>query len=114
MTPDLDEEHVARARLTYLAEPGDPVLASWLEVSPPAEIIAAISAGQLPVLPGIRTWTPTAACGARATCRPRSWSTPSGSGGSGWTTCPTGWSWPGSSGRGSGWSAPATASGPPS
>ncbi len=57
MIPDLDEEHVARARLTYLAEPGDPVLASWLEVSPPAEIIAAISAGQLPVLPGIRTWT---------------------------------------------------------
>ncbi|HEY2520927.1 MAG TPA: DNA-processing protein DprA [Streptosporangiaceae bacterium] len=53
-----DDQHVARARLTYLAEPGDPVLASWLEVSPPDEIVAAISAGELPELPGIRTWTP--------------------------------------------------------
>ncbi len=53
-----DGQHVARARLTYLAEPGDPVLASWLELSPPDEIVAAISAGELPELPGVRTWTP--------------------------------------------------------
>jgi DNA processing protein len=58
MTSTFDAEHVARARLTYLAEPGDPVLASWLEVSPPAAIVAAISAGQLPELPGIQTVTP--------------------------------------------------------
>jgi DNA processing protein len=57
MTSAFDAQHVARARLTYLAEPGDPVLASWLEVSPPAEIVAAISAGQLPELPGIQTLT---------------------------------------------------------
>ncbi|HEY2241458.1 MAG TPA: DNA-processing protein DprA [Streptosporangiaceae bacterium] len=57
MTSAFDAQHVARARLTYLAEPGDPVLASWLEVSSPAEIVAAISAGQLPELPGIQTWT---------------------------------------------------------
>jgi DNA processing protein len=57
MTSAFDAQHVARARLTYLAEPGDPVLASWLEVSPPAEIVAAISAGQLPELAGIRTCT---------------------------------------------------------
>ena len=52
MTSAFDAQHVARARLTYLAEPGDPVLASWLEVSSPAEIVAAIGAGQLPELPG--------------------------------------------------------------
>jgi DNA processing protein len=57
MTSAFDAQHVARARLTCLAEPGDPVLASWLEVSPPAEIVAAISAGDLPDLPGIRTFT---------------------------------------------------------
>lgn len=58
MTSAFDAQHVARARLSYLAEPGDPVLASWLEVSSPAEIVAAIGAGQLPELPGIQTWTP--------------------------------------------------------
>jgi DNA processing protein len=63
MITALDEQHVARATLTYLAEPGDPVLASWLEVSPPAEIVAAIGAGELPVLPGIRTWTPDGTLG---------------------------------------------------
>ncbi|HEY0716335.1 MAG TPA: DNA-processing protein DprA [Streptosporangiaceae bacterium] len=57
MTTAVDEQRTARAVLTYLAEPGDPVLASWLEVSAPAEIVAAITAGQLPLLPGIRTFT---------------------------------------------------------
>jgi DNA processing protein len=58
MTSAFDAQQVARARLTFLAEPGDPVLASWLEVSPPTEIVAAISAGQLPELPGIQAVTP--------------------------------------------------------
>src|SRR6201995_2912506 len=57
MTNAFDAEHVARARLTYLAEPGDPVLASWLEVSPATGIVAAISAGRLPELPGIQAMT---------------------------------------------------------
>jgi DNA processing protein len=57
MITAVDEQRIARAVLTYLAEPGDPVLASWLEVSPPAEIVAAITANRLPLLPGIRTFT---------------------------------------------------------
>ena len=46
-----DQQRVARALLTYLAEPGDPVLAAWLEVATPADAIAAITAGRLPSLP---------------------------------------------------------------
>jgi DNA processing protein len=57
MITAFDEPRVARAMLTYLAEPGDPVLTSWLEASSPTEIVAAIAAGQPPDLPGIHTWT---------------------------------------------------------
>jgi DNA processing protein len=53
MITTVDREHVARAMLTYLAEPGDPVLAAWLEVTTPADAVAAISAGRLPVLPAM-------------------------------------------------------------
>jgi DNA processing protein len=42
------EEELARAALTYLAEPGDPALGSLLEICEPAEILAAIKAGMLP------------------------------------------------------------------
>jgi len=44
----LDEQHLARAALTYLAEPGDPALGALLEVCEPAEVLAAIRAGTLP------------------------------------------------------------------
>ena len=44
----LDEQHLARAALTYLAEPGDPALGALLEVCEPAEVLAAIKAGTLP------------------------------------------------------------------
>ena len=54
MITTVDQQRVARAVLTYVAEPGDPVLASWLEISPPADIVAAITAGRPPLLPGIR------------------------------------------------------------
>jgi DNA processing protein len=53
MITTVDREHVARALLTYLAEPGDPVLAAWLEVTTPADAVAAISAGRLPELPAM-------------------------------------------------------------
>ena len=53
MITTVDREHVARALLTYLAEPGDPVLAAWLEVTTPADVVAAISAGRLPELPSM-------------------------------------------------------------
>ena len=45
-----DRQRVARAVLTYLAEPGDPVLAALLDVSEPASIVAAVAAGRLPAL----------------------------------------------------------------
>jgi DNA processing protein len=60
MTPDRPEppepprprppgaEELARAALTYLAEPGDPALGALLEICTPAEILAAIRAGLLP------------------------------------------------------------------
>jgi len=42
------EEELARAALTYLAEPGDPALGALLEICTPAEILAAIRADLLP------------------------------------------------------------------
>jgi DNA processing protein len=46
MSPD--QQAVARAALTYLAEPGDPALGALLETCEPAEVLAAIKAGTLP------------------------------------------------------------------
>ena len=43
-----NEQHLARAALTYLAEPGDPALGALLETYEPAEVLAAIKAGTLP------------------------------------------------------------------
>jgi DNA processing protein len=47
-TARLGEQHLARAALTYLAEPGDPALGALLEICDPAEVLAAIKAGTLP------------------------------------------------------------------
>ncbi len=44
----LDEQRLARAALTYLAEPGDPALGALLAICEPAEVLAAIKAGMLP------------------------------------------------------------------
>ena len=44
----LSEETVARAALTYLAEPGDPALGALLGICAPAEVLAAIKADMLP------------------------------------------------------------------
>jgi DNA processing protein len=46
MSPD--RQALARASLTYLAEPGDPALGALLEACEPAEVVAAITAGTLP------------------------------------------------------------------
>ncbi len=46
MSPD--RQALARAALTYLAEPGDPALGALLEVCEPGEVLAAIRAGTLP------------------------------------------------------------------
>jgi len=47
-TARLGEQHLARAALTYLAEPADPALGALLEICEPAEVLAAIKAGTLP------------------------------------------------------------------
>ena len=46
--PRPDPQALARAALTYLAEPGDPALGALLEICEPAEVLAAIKAGMLP------------------------------------------------------------------
>ncbi|HLK74224.1 MAG TPA: DNA-processing protein DprA [Streptosporangiaceae bacterium] len=48
--PSPDRQTLARAALTYLAEPADPALGALLEVCEPAEILAAIKAGTLPAI----------------------------------------------------------------
>ena len=48
-SPDeFDEEKLARAALTYLAEPADPALGALLSDLLPAEVLAAIKADMLP------------------------------------------------------------------
>ena len=47
MTP-LNPAALARAELTYLAEPGDPALGALLGICEPAEVVAAIKADMLP------------------------------------------------------------------
>ena len=44
----MNPEALARAALTYLAEPGDPALGALLEICEPAEVLAAIKADLLP------------------------------------------------------------------
>jgi DNA processing protein len=46
----LGPQVLARAALTYLAEPADPALGALLEVCEPAEVLAAIKAGTLPAI----------------------------------------------------------------
>ena len=43
------EERLARAALTYVAEPGDPVMGALLRTCAPAEIVAALIQGRAPV-----------------------------------------------------------------
>ncbi len=45
---ELGEEKLARAALSYLAEPDDPALGALLGICAPAEVLAAIKAGMLP------------------------------------------------------------------
>jgi len=48
LTARLTKQALARAALTYLAEPGDPALGALLEICEPAEVLAAIKADTLP------------------------------------------------------------------
>ena len=49
-----DEERLARAALTHLAEPGDPALGALLAICGPARLLAAIQAGTLPEVSEVR------------------------------------------------------------
>ena len=46
----LSAARLARAALTYLAEPGDPALGALLAICPPGEVLAAIKADLLPAI----------------------------------------------------------------
>ena len=48
LSADFSRQRIARAALSYLAEPGDPALGTLLQACPPADVLAAIKAGQLP------------------------------------------------------------------
>jgi len=48
LAAELSERTLARAGLTYLAEPGDPALGALLGIAAPEEILAAIKADMLP------------------------------------------------------------------
>ena len=52
MTPGARRQRLARAALTYLAEPGDTLLGALLRHHEPAEVVAAIVAGRLPAAAG--------------------------------------------------------------
>ncbi len=47
MTADARRQRLARARLTWLAEPGDRLLGALLRNREPAEVVNAITAGRL-------------------------------------------------------------------
>ena len=70
----LSEEKLARAALTYLADPGDPALGALLGICEPAEVLAAIKADMLPG---------TGLDAATARRAGRRWSARSAAGGSG-------------------------------
>jgi DNA processing protein len=46
---DPGRQRLARAALSYLAEPGDPALGALLQTCTPTEVLAAIKAGELPL-----------------------------------------------------------------
>jgi hypothetical protein len=51
MTLPASAERLARAALTYIAEPGDPAMGALLRNCGPAEIVAALTEGRMPVSP---------------------------------------------------------------
>ena len=47
-TASADQQRIAHATLTYLAEPADPVICGLLQVLSPAELVASIRSGSIP------------------------------------------------------------------
>ena len=48
MSAPVEPERVARAALTWVAEPGDPAMGALLRICSPAEIVAALTEGRMP------------------------------------------------------------------
>ena len=48
MTGAGEEDRIARAALSCVAEPGDEVMGTLLQTCPPAEIVAALTEGRMP------------------------------------------------------------------
>jgi len=71
------QERLARAALSFLAEPGDPVLGALLRCWGPAEIVAAVSASgdarATPLQPGAASpvWNVLSSGGGRGLARSR-------------------------------------------
>src|SRR5215469_5155591 len=54
MSAPAEAERVARAALTWVAEPGDPAMGALLSVCSPAEIVAALIEGRMPAADAAR------------------------------------------------------------
>jgi len=66
MNAPAEEERVARAALTWVAEPSDPAMGALLRTCPPAEIVAALTGGRIPrmtAVPSGGTGDPDAGAG---------------------------------------------------
>ena len=72
MTAVTDEERLARAVLTYVADPGDLALGALLRYCPPAEVVAALAGGRHPLAgrPGVVACRPVADAAAAETAAP--------------------------------------------
>ena len=82
-----DQQRIARATLTYLAEPADPMVCGLLQVLSPAELVASIRAGSIPTRV---TGVPGGLPAARATlshCRGQLHRVPADAGLAGPTRC---------------------------
>ncbi len=66
MIPAAGEQRLARAALTYLAEPADPAAGFLLSACEPAEVLAAIKAGRIPAETRARATPAQAAAIAQA------------------------------------------------
>jgi DNA processing protein len=88
MSAPAEAERLARAALTWVAEPGDPAMGALLRSCSPAEIVAALTEGRLPrvatvpgpaVVPGLAT-VPRPAAEPGASAVPGAAAVPAGSG----------------------------------
>ncbi len=75
MSAEAEAERAARAALTWVAEPGDPVMGALLRYCSPAEIVAALTEGRMP-----RTaWVPSDSAVPETADIPRGGGPPEGS-----------------------------------